>query len=362
MKVAVTGSSGLIGTALAASLRADGHQVVRLVRRAPRTGLESTGTEGTGPEGTGSEGTGSEGTGPESTGGDAATSEVRWDPRAADAGAPALSGVDAVVHLAGAGVGDHRWTARYKAEIRASRVLSTSALAAAVAAAQPRPKAFVVASAIGWYGDTGGREVTEAASAGQGFLARVVHDWEAAADPAREAGVRVVHLRSGLVLGAGGGFLGRLAPPARFGVLPRFGDGSQVMSWISLTDEVRAIRFLLDGAGTGPDGAGPADPRRHGAGPDGTGLDGKGERSGSYNLTAPNPVTNAQLTAALHAAFQRPDFPWLRVPAFLLKLGLGEMSAELLTSARVLPARLEEAGFAFKHPTIAAALAAELPR
>jgi uncharacterized protein (TIGR01777 family) len=327
MKVAVTGSSGLIGTALTASLRADGHQVVRLVRRSPRTGLETTGRETTGRE---------------RAAGDAMISEVRWDPRAADAGAPALSGVDAVVHLAGAGVGDHRWTAGYKAEIRASRVLATAALATAVAAAQPRPKAFVVASAIGWYGDTGGREVTETAPAGKAFLSRVVHDWEAAADPAREAGVRVVHLRSGLVLGAGGGMLGRLALPARLGVLPRFGDGSQVMSWISLTDEVRAIRFLLDGPGTGPDDA--------------------GERSGAYNLTAPNPVTNAQLTAALRAAYKRPDLSWLRVPAFLLKLGLGEMSAELLTSARVLPARLEEAGFEFEHPTIAAALVAELPR
>ncbi|HET9081539.1 MAG TPA: TIGR01777 family oxidoreductase [Trebonia sp.] len=302
MNVAVTGSSGLIGTALTASLRADGHQVVRLVRRPPRAG-----------------------------------DEVRWDSRAADAGDPALSGVDVVVHLAGAGVGDHRWTASYKAEIRASRVLATTALAAAVAATQPRPKTFIVASAIGWYGDTGGREVTETAPAGKAFLSRVVHDWEAAADPARQAGIRVAHLRSGLVLGAGGGVLGRLALPARFGVLPRFGDGHQVMSWISLTDEVGAIRFLLDAEG----------------------ADG---RSGPYNLTAPNPVTNGELTAALHTAFSRPDFPWLRVPASLLKLALGEMSAELLTSARVLPARLLESGFEFRHPTIGAALAAELSR
>jgi uncharacterized protein (TIGR01777 family) len=307
MKVTVTGSSGLIGTALTASLRADGHQVVRLVRRPPRADGERT------------------------------ADEVRWDPRAADAGDPPLSGVDAVVHLAGAGVGDHRWTASYKAEIRASRVLATSALASALAATQPRPKTFITASAIGWYGDTGGREVTEGAPAGKAFLSRVVHDWEAAADPAREAGIRVAHLRSGLVLGAGGGVLGRLGLPARFGVLPRFGDGHQVMSWISLTDEIRAIRFLLDGLG--------AD-----------------ERTGPYNLTAPNAVTNGELTAALHAAFRRPDFRWLRVPAPLLKLGLGEMSAELLTSARVLPARLLDSGFAFEHPTIGAALAAELPR
>ena len=307
MKVAVTGASGLIGTALTASLRADGHQVVRLVRRPPRADGERTGEE------------------------------VRWDPRAADAGDPPLSGVDAVVHLAGAGVGNHRWTASYKAEIRASRVLATTALAVALAKTQPRLKAFIVASAVGWYGDTGGREVTETTPAGKAFLSRVVHDWEAAADPAREAGIRVVHLRSGLVLGAGGGVLGRLVLPARFGLLPRFGDGYQVMSWITLTDEIRAIRFLLDG-------------------------DGADERTGPYNLTAPNPVTNTALTAALHAAFHRPDFPWLRVPAPLLKLGLGEMSAELLTSARVLPSRLLEAGFTFEYPTIGAALTEELSR
>ena len=315
MKVAVTGSSGLIGTALTASLRADGHQVVRLVRRPPRPGGGAANTAA----------------------GDSRVDEVRWDPHAADAGDPPLSGVDVVVHLAGAGVGDHRWTASYKAEIRASRVLATAALAAVVAATEPRPKAFIAASAIGWYGDTGGRDVTEDAPAGKAFLSRVVHDWEAAADPARAAGIRVAHLRSGLVLGAGGGMLGRLALPARLGVLPRFGDGHQVMSWIALTDEIRAIRFLLDGPGAE-------------------------SRTGPYNLTAPNPVTDAELTAALNARFRRPDFPWLRVPAPLLKLALGEMSSELLTSARVLPARLLESGFTFSYPTVGAALAAELPR
>jgi uncharacterized protein len=306
MKAAITGSSGLIGTALTASLRADGHQVVRLVRRPP-----------------------------------SAADEVRWDPRAADAGDPVLSGVTACIHLAGAGVGDHRWTADYKAEIRSSRVLATRALSAALAAASPRPAAFIVASAIGWYGDTGGAAVTEGAPAGKAFLSQVVADWEAAAAPAREAGLRVAHLRSGLVLGSGGGVLGRLALPARLGLLPRFGDGHQVMSWISLTDEIRAIRFLLGGPG-GPGGPGAED------------------RSGPYNLTAPNPVTNSELTAALHTAFGRPDFSWLRVPAPLLKLALGEMSAELLTSARVLPKRLTDAGFVFEHPTVAAALKAEL--
>ena len=300
MKVAITGSSGLIGTALTASLRADGHEVVRLVRRPP-----------------------------------SAADEIRWDPRAADAGGPPLSGTDALVHLAGAGVGDRRWTASRKAEIRASRVLPTRALASVLAAAVLPPKAFIVASAIGWYGGTGRTPVIEDAPAGSGFLSRVVADWEAAAAPAAQAGIRVVHLRSGLVLGTGGGVLARLEAPARFGLLPRFGNGRQFMSWISLTDEIRAIRFLLDG----PD----AD-----------------SRSGPFNLTAPNPVTDGELTAALHHALGRPDFPWLRVPAGLLRLGLGEMSTELLTSARVLPKALLDAGYEFRYPTIGAALAAEL--
>ncbi len=307
MKVAVTGSSGLIGSALTASLRADGHQVVRLVRRPPH----AVGTDGTAAGGAG---------------------EIRWDPRAADAGDPALDGIDACVHLAGAGVADHRWTRSYKAEIRASRVLATRALASVLARLSVPPKVFVCASAIGWYGDTGGREVTEDTPAGQGFLARVVHDWEASAAPAAEKGIRVVHLRSGLVLDKSGGVLSRLLLPARFGLLPRFGTGSQVMSWISLADEVGAIRFLL-----GSDGA-----------------------SGPYNLTAPNPVTNGELTAALHHVLHRPDFAALRVPEPLLRLALGEMSTELLTSARVLPRRLEEAGYPFRHLTVSAALAAEL--
>jgi uncharacterized protein len=305
MKVAVTGSSGLIGNALAASLRADGHQVVRLVRRPPH-----------------------------------GADEVRWDPRAADAGLSGssattpLNGLDACVHLAGAGVGDHRWTPSYKAEIRASRVLATRALATALTKLDPQPKVLVSGSAMGWYGDTSGQEVTEDAPAGSGFLSRVVHDWEASADPAREAGIRVAHIRSGLVLGRGGGVLARLGLPARFGLLPRFGNGSQVMSWVALTDEIAAIRFLLDHPGC----------------------------RGPFNLTAPNPVTNSELTAALHAVFRRPDLSWLRVPEPVLRLALGEMSSELLNSARVLPKRLLEAGFEFRYPLAGAALAAELAR
>jgi uncharacterized protein (TIGR01777 family) len=305
VKIAVTGSSGLIGTALVASLRADGHEVIRLVRRAPR-----------------------------------APDEERWDPRAADAGlladSPALDGLGACVHLAGAGVADRRWTARYKAEVRASRVLGTRVLAGALAKLSPPPATLVAASAIGWYGDTGGREADESAgaepAAGPGFLARLVRDWEAAAEPAAEAGIRVVHPRSGLVLTPRGGLLARLLPLARLGLCPRFGSGRQVMSWVSLTDEIAAFKYLLARA----------------------------DMSGPVNVTAPAAVTNAEFTAALNAAAGRRDLPWLRVPAPLLRLAVGEASVELLSSARVLPRRLQEAGYEFRYPTLPEALAAEL--
>jgi uncharacterized protein (TIGR01777 family) len=304
MKVAITGSSGLIGTALVASLRGDGHQVIRLVRRPARS-----------------------------------ADEVHWDPRAADAGfspsGPAeLDGLGACVHLAGAGVADHRWTARYKTEIRASRVLGTGTLAIALTKLATPPQTLVSGSAIGWYADTGGQPVDETAPAGKAFLSRVVHDWEAAAEPAADAGIRVVHPRTGLVLTPAGGILARLLPLARLGVCPRFGSGHQVMSWISLTDQIRAIRFLLD----------------------------QPDLSGPVNVTAPAPVTNSEFTAALAAAVGRRDLPWLRVPAPALRLGLGESASELLNSARVLPRRLTEAGYEFRHPTLSEALAAELAR
>jgi uncharacterized protein (TIGR01777 family) len=301
MKVAVTGSSGLIGTALVASLRSDGHQVIRLVRRAPRS-----------------------------------DDEVRWDPRAADAGLAsdhsALEGIGACVHLAGAGVASRRWTSSYKAEIRASRVLGTRALAGALARLGSPPATLVAASAIGWYGETGGREVDETDPAGTSFLARLVRDWEAAADPAAEAGIRVVHPRSGLVLTPAGGLLARLLPLARLGLCPRFASGTQAMSWISLSDEVAAIRFLLDRA----------------------------DITGPVNLTAPEPVTNAAFTGALDAAVGRRDLPWLRVPGPLLRLGLGEASVELLSSTRVMPKRLLAAGYQFRYPALPEALSAEL--
>jgi uncharacterized protein len=302
LKVAVTGASGLIGTALVTSLRADGYDVVRLVRRPPR-----------------------------------APDEVRWDPRAAGAGLlaadhDALGRLTACVHLAGAGVSDHRWTARYKAEVRASRVLGTRALAGALAKLGSPPATLIAASAIGWYGDTGDREVDETAPAGSSFLARLVRDWEAAAEPAADAGIRVVHPRSGLVLSPAGGLLGRLLPLARRGACPRFGSGQQVMSWIAMADEIAALRFLLD----------------------------RTDIAGPVNLTAPQHATNAEFTAALNVAAGRHDLPWLKIPAVALQAGVGGASAELLGSVRVRPARLLGAGYQFRYPDLPAALAAEL--
>lgn len=299
MKVVVTGASGLIGSALTAALRADGDQVVTLVRRTP-----------------------------------AAPTEIAWDPLADHGGlAPsALDGTDAVVHLAGAGVADRRWTSSYKTEIRASRVLGTRAIAGLVAGMAQPPAVLLCGSAIGWYGDTGGREVDESGPAGRGFLAGVVRDWEAAADPAREAGIRVAHLRSGIVLSRRGGVLARLLPPFRLGLGARIGPGTQYMSWVALGDWIRAARFLAEHT----------------------------EVSGPVNVTTPNPVTNAAFTAALAHALHRPAL--LSIPSPVLSAALGGVTADLLTSARVMPRRLQEAGFRFIHPELAGALAAELRR
>ncbi|MGK5554528.1 TIGR01777 family oxidoreductase [Actinomadura kijaniata] len=295
MKVTVTGSTGLIGTALVRSLRADGHEVVRLVRREP-----------SGPD------------------------EARWDPVGGTVDAAAVEGADAVVHLAGAGVGDRRWTASYKREIRDSRVLGTRTLAEAVAGAERRPRVLVSGSAIGFYGDTGDREVHEDAPMGRGFLAGLVRDWEAAARPAAEAGVRVAHARTGIVLDGGGGLLGRVLPLFRLGLGARLGDGRQWVSWISAADEIAALRFLID----------------H-------------ELSGPVNLVGPSPVTNADYTRAVARAVRRPAV--LAVPAFALRLALREFADEgPLISQRVLPRRLEEAGFRFAHRDLPAALEAVL--
>ena len=287
MKVAVTGASGLIGSALVPALRARGHEVVRLVRRAP-----------------------------------SAPDEVRWDPAAGTVDLAGLQGIDAVVHLAGAGVGDKRWTEAYKKEIRDSRVQGTTTIAQAMASLDPRPKVLVCGSAIGYYGDTGDRAVTEESPQGAGFLADVVADWEASAKPAIDAGIRVPFARTGLVVSSKGGAWKRLLPIFRLGVGGKVGSGKQYWSFISLRDEVAALIALLE------------DERYR----------------GPVNLTAPNPVTNAEVTAAMGRVLGRPTA--LPVPAFAIKAALGEFSQDVLGSQRVLPQVLEGDGFNWSDPTI----------
>jgi uncharacterized protein len=294
--VVVTGSSGLIGTALAASLRGDGHRVVGMVRRAP-----------SGPD------------------------ELRWDPGAGTIDRAGLEGVDAVVHLAGAGIGDQRWSDGYKRTILESRTRSTALLASTLAGLERPPSVLVSGSAIGVYGDRGDEVLTEQSAPGTSFLADVVQRWEAEAAPAVEAGIRTPFIRTGIVLSPDGGALPKLLPLFKLGVGGRMGSGRQWWSWISLPDEVAAIRFLLDGDLDGP-----------------------------VNLTAPEPVTNAEFTRILARVLHRPAF--LPVPAFAPKLLRGpELAQELLfASQRVVPQVLDTASFGFAHPDLETALRALL--
>ncbi|PKV85389.1 TIGR01777 family oxidoreductase [Streptomyces sp. TLI_146] len=295
MRIAITGSTGLIGTALAQSLRADGHDLVRLVRRPARAG-----------------------------------DEVEWDPKRQYVDAGGLAGCEAVVHLAGAGVGDHRWTDAYKKEIRDSRVLGTAALAEALASLDVPPKVLLCGTAIGYYGDTGTRAVDEEAPPGEGFLAGVCVEWEEAAAPAAEAGIRTVFARTGLVVAREGGAWGRLFPLFRAGLGGRLGSGRQYWSFISQHDHTAALRHLLE----------------------------RPELSGPVNLTAPEPVTNREVTAAMARVLHRPAlFP---VPAPAIRLVLGEFAEDVLGSQRVLPRRLLDSGFRFAFPTVEGAVAAAL--
>ncbi|MFJ1702198.1 TIGR01777 family oxidoreductase [Kitasatospora sp. NPDC088346] len=291
MRIAVTGSTGLIGSALVRSLLADGHQVVRLVRRRSRTGPQADGTVGVG-----------------------------WNPHLLRVDTAGLEGVDAVVHLAGAGVGDRRWTDSYKREIRDSRVLGTEAIAGALAGLKRPPQVLVSGSAVGYYGQTGDRVIDERDGAGDDFLASVCVEWEAAARPAAEAGIRVVHPRTGLVLAAGGGAGARLFPLFKLGLGGRLGSGEQYWSVISLADEVAALRFLLDTP----------------------------EVSGPVNLVGPDPVTNRRLTEVLGRVLGRPTV--FTVPHLALQAALGEMAVEVSGSHRVVPRALLDAGFVFRHP------------
>ncbi|MBI1349838.1 MAG: TIGR01777 family protein [Actinomycetales bacterium] len=295
MKVAITGASGLIGTALVQHLRAEGHDVVRLVRRTAQ-----------------------------------APDEVSWDPAAGTMDLDGLTGTEGVVNLSGAGVGDRRWTDPYKREILDSRIDSTHTIVTAITQLDPMPRVLVSASAIGFYGDTGNRAVDETAPAGQGFLADVVRAWEAASVPAATAGIRVANPRTGLVVSSRGGAWARMFPLFKWGLGGKLGPGSQYWSWISMRDEVRALQFLLE----------------------------DDSLSGPVNLTAPLPVTNAEVTRVMGKVLGRPTI--LPAPAFALKAVLGEFSTEVLGSARVLPSALESAGFHFEDGTIESAIRAAL--
>ena len=288
MRVAVTGSTGLIGTALVGQLKAEGHTVQRLVRRKPNS-----------------------------------AEEVQWDPTAGTIDLAALEGVDAIIHLAGAGVGDKRWTTKYRATILNSRLLGTTTIAHAVTTL--KPKVFISASAIGFYGETGNRAVVETDRGGEEFLSAVCREWEAAADLA--TGVRTVKIRTGLVLDPTGGALGRLLPLFRLGLGGKLGSGKQWWSWITLHDEIKAIVHCLNA-----------------------------DISGPVNLTSPNPVTNQEFTGTLARALHRPAlFP---VPGFILKLVIGGFSSEILGSAKVLPKALQDSGFVWDYPHLTTALEA----
>jgi uncharacterized protein (TIGR01777 family) len=297
MKIIVSGSSGLVGAALIPRLAQAGHEVTRLVRRAPMPG------------------------------------ELRWDPTAGTIDAAALEGCDAVIHLAGAGIADHRWTDEYKRELRESRTAPTRLLAQAIAGLDRRPAVMLSASAIGWYGPRDDEPLDEQSEPGTGFLADICREWEAATAPAEEAGIRVAHLRTGIVLSTKGGALKKQLPLFKLGLGGKFGDGTQWQSWISMPDEVGAISHLLS-----------ADVR------------------GAVNLTAPTPVTNAEFTAALATALHRPAV--VPIPSFGPKLLLGSELAEslLFTGQRVLPTALLAAGYRFEHPTIDVALRALLAK
>jgi uncharacterized protein (TIGR01777 family) len=262
----------------------------------------------------------------------AASGQLKWDPTAAIpfVGTEALEGLVAAIHLSGASVAARRWTLAYKREIRASRVESTRVLATALAGLSQPPHTLLVASATGFYGDRGDELLDESSSPGTGFLADLCQEWESAAQPARSAGIRVIHLRFGVVLGPGGA-LEKMLPLFRLGLGGKLGSGRQWMSWISLADAVAAILFALDTPAL----------------------------SGPVNLTAPHPVTNAEFTQALGRVLHRPAiFP---APAFALRLALGAMADEaLLASARAFPSRLTAAGFNFAHPTVDGALTAAL--
>lgn len=291
MKLVITGSSGLIGSALVREAEKNQIEVVKLVRRAPKD-----------------------------------KSEVQWDPNRSILDLDALEKSTAIVHLAGAGVGDRRWTKKYKKEILNSRVKTTETIANAIVNLRNPPSVFVSGSAMGYYGDTGDLAVDENASLGEGFLSDVVFNWEYAAQRVRNNNIRVVHPRTGLVMSKRGGLLRKVLPLFRLGLGGKLGNGKQYWSYISLEDEIRAIFKLIDDV----------------------------RLTGGVNLTNPNPVTNLEFTKALSSVVNRAAF--FHVPAIALKIALGEFSVEALGSSRVLPSKLKAAGFKFNHSDILSTL------
>lgn len=296
MDVAITGSSGLIGTKLVAALTEAGHRPIRVVRRRPEPGAD----------------------------------EIYWKPSEGEIDAASFEGVDAVVNLAGAGIGDKRWTERRKKILWSSRVDSTDLLARTLAGLERRPGAFLSGSGIGWYGDRGDEELTERSSPGGDFMARLCRAWEEATGPAADAGIRVALLRTGIVLDPDGPFLGRQLPFFKLGLGGRIGSADRWVSWISIDDEVGAMVWLLDAALSGP-----------------------------VNLTAPNPARNGEVADTLGEVLNRPTlFP---IPMIGPKLVLGSEAAEsFFISQKVLPARLDDAGYPFRHTDVEAALRAVL--
>jgi uncharacterized protein (TIGR01777 family) len=294
MDVAVTGSTGLIGTALVAHLEREGHRPIRVTR---------SGSEG-----------------------------IHWDPATGEIDAASLEGIDAVVHLAGEGIAEHRFTDAHKRRVLDSRVDGTTLLARTLAGLQRPPRVLLSGSAIGFYGDRGDADLDETSTPGTDFLSGVVQAWEASTRAAEDAGIRVAHLRTGIVLSRDGGVLGRVLPLYRLGLGGKLGSGRQYMSWITIVDHVELVTWLL----TADDVRGPV------------------------NLTAPEPVTNAEFTKALGAQLHRPTF--LAVPAFGPKLLLGSELAEslLFVSQRVLPEVATAHGYPFRHRTIAEGFAAVL--
>lgn len=311
MKIALTGASGLIGTQLIEALLRDGHELIQFTR--PNSSRAAANTAATATA-------------------DPATQirQASWDPARKHIDASALIGVDAVIHLAGVGIADSRWTAQQKDRILTSRTLGTSLIAATMAAMDQPPAVLLSGSAIGYYGEHGDEVLDESGSAGSDFTARVCIDWEAAAQPAVDADIRVAYLRTGIVQSTEGGALAKQLPFFKLGLGGKVGSGKQYISWISIQDEVRAIQFLLT----------------H-------------ELSGPINLTAPEPVTNAEYTKILGGVLHRPT-TILPITGPRLLFGRELADSLLLTSSRVVPAALLEAGFSFDYPELEPALSALL--